>query len=220
MEIVVINASPRKCGNTAALCDTFVEGVRAADPSIGCRRTDLYEQHFQGCRSCFACKERDGRFYGRCCLGDDLAPLLERIDAANGLAVGSPIYLGSIPGLLKAFYERLLFAKTTYEAGCRTLARRIPVQTLYTMNMTPEAAAAAGVDAGIAQIEGFLGHLYLPPSRLTAYDTVQFADERRYRIEVYSPEAKRARREREFPQLLAEARAAGEAMARQCLGRA
>lgn len=215
MEIVVINASPRKCGNTAALCDAFVEGVRAADPSIGCRRTDLYDLHFQGCRSCFACKETNGRSYGRCCLADELTPLLERIDAADGLAVGAPIYLGSIPGVLKAFYERLLFAKTTYEAGYRTLARRIPVQTLYTMNMPPEGAAAAGIEAGMTQIEGFLGHLYLSPRRLTAYDTVQFSDERRYRIEVYSAAAKRARREREFAQLLAEARAAGRAMALQ-----
>ena len=216
MEIIVINASPRKCGNTAALCDAFVEGVRAADPLIGCCRTDLYDLHFQGCRSCFACKETNGRSYGRCCLADELTPLLERIDTADGLAVGAPIYLGSIPGVLKAFYERLLFAKTTYETGYRTLARRIPVQTLYTMNMTSE--AAAGIEAGIAQIEGFLGHLYLQPRRLTAYDTVQFADEHRYRIEVYSAAAKRACREREFPRLLTAARAAGEAMALQGAG--
>ncbi len=212
MEIVVLNASPRRGSNTAALCDGFVEGVRSADPSIVCRRTDLADLRFTGCRSCFACKEEGGASYGRCAVRDDLAPLLERIGRADGLAIGSPIYLGAPAGVLKCLLERLLFAATTYERGYRTLARHIPVQTLWTMNATAAEAAAAGTIAAIGQIEGFLGHVLMPPQRLVAFDTCQFDGAPRGRYEVFAAARKERSRQR-FVQEVAAACEAGRRMA-------
>ena len=52
MNIVVINASPRKKANTAQLCKKVVDG--AMDNSADVEYINLYSYDFKGCMSCFA----------------------------------------------------------------------------------------------------------------------------------------------------------------------
>ncbi|MDE6123427.1 MAG: flavodoxin family protein, partial [Duncaniella dubosii] len=92
-KVVIVNGSPRKNGNTAALCDAFQDGVQSVAESAEVFRFDLNDYSFKGCQSCFSCKLKNGNGYGRCSLKDDLSRILEEISDADCLVVASPIYL-------------------------------------------------------------------------------------------------------------------------------
>lgn len=51
--MIVINASPRKKGNTAELCRNVVEGAKSNNAEVW--MINLYDYDFKGCVSCFAC---------------------------------------------------------------------------------------------------------------------------------------------------------------------
>lgn len=214
MSILIINGSPRKNFSTARLCTRFAEGVRNAVSGMQTTIVHLYDLHYSGCRSCFACKDPQSRHYGRCALNDGLSSLLSDIEDAEGLVIASPLYFGTLPGQVQAFIERLLFPRTTYEAGYRPCTPfRIPVQTIYTMNATEEQAIAGGYIPRLDAADAFLGHVFTRPERLISFNTYQFHDYSRYRIEVFSETEKRQYHDEVFPQDLQRAFEAGKRMA-------
>ena len=93
MEILIVNGSPRREGNTARMCRAFAEGVAATGRGISTETVRLYDLDYKGCRSCFACKRKGAATYGRCVVRDGLSPLLERAPRADALVIASPIYL-------------------------------------------------------------------------------------------------------------------------------
>lgn len=92
MKIIILNSSPRKNGNTTKLCDAFCEGVAATATRPEITTIFLNELNFKGCQSCFACKLRGSKRYGRCSLNDDLTPVLTAVSDADCIVVASPIY--------------------------------------------------------------------------------------------------------------------------------
>lgn len=64
MKVIAINGSPRKKWNTATLLEKVIEGV--ASQGAKTELVHLYDLSFKGCISCFACKLKDGKSYGRC----------------------------------------------------------------------------------------------------------------------------------------------------------
>jgi len=214
MAIMIINGSPRVAFSTACLCARFSDGVRSACQEVETSIVNLYDYNYSGCRSCFACKDIRSRHYGRCALNDGLSRLLSAVGQAEGLVIASPLYFGTLPGQVQSFIERLLFPRTTYEAGYRPCAQlRIPVQTIYTMNATEEQAASAGFIARLDAVDAFIGHVFTPPERIISFDTYQFRDYSRYRVEVFSEVEKRRHRDMFFPQDLQRAFLAGKRMA-------
>ena len=112
MKLMAINGSPRKTWNTATLLKKALKG--AASQGAETELVHLYDLNFKGCISYFACKTRGGKSYGRCAVKDDLRPILNKIAAADGLILGSPIYFGIVTGEMRSFMERLLFPYFTY----------------------------------------------------------------------------------------------------------
>ena len=88
-KIYIINGSPRKNWNTGKMCKSFSEG--AASQGIDTEIINLYDINFKGCRSCFSCKLKDGKNFGRCSFPDELSPLLDKISQADRLVLASPI---------------------------------------------------------------------------------------------------------------------------------
>ena len=90
---IIINASPRKNMNTAQLLKEAQKGAE----SVGAETEyiDLFDYTFTGCRSCLACKRRDGE-RNRCFWKDDLSPIIHRILAADAVIIGAPIYFISL----------------------------------------------------------------------------------------------------------------------------
>ncbi|MGB7787695.1 flavodoxin family protein, partial [Methanoregula sp.] len=112
MNVIAINGSPRKKWNTATLLRHALDG--AASEGAETELINLYDLDFKGCTSCFACKLKGGKSYGKCAMLDELTPVLEKIEAVDALILGSPIYFGNVTGEMRCFMERLLFPYLTY----------------------------------------------------------------------------------------------------------
>lgn len=206
MRIVIINSSPRRNGNTAKLCDAFCKGVVATSTNPDITTIFLNELNFKGCQSCFACKLRGSKQYGKCSLNDDLAPILEAVSRADCFVVASPVYLMDVNSSAKAFLERLCFSLGSYESGYRSLAtKKVDVVTIYTMNTKKEFAPVGAMD----NVDMFLGHIFSTPQRLCSYDTYQFSDYSKYVVDVFDEVEKVKQRDTEFSKDLQKAYALG-----------
>lgn len=212
MVIYIINGSPRKKHNTAAMISSFADGVKATDGSIEVKVINLYDLSFTGCKSCFGCKLP--RTYGACAAKDDLHNLLPSLFQADGIVLASPVYFGDMTGEMKCFLERFVFPNFTYEKGYRSIApKRMPIQMIYTMNVTREQYDMMGYEQHLLYTENFIGMTYTQPKRLCAFNTYQLNDYSRYRIEAFSEADKAEYRRRQFPKDREAAYKAGVEMA-------
>lgn len=210
MKIVIINGSPRHDGNTAKMCKAFADGVTAYSKEASVEMINLYDYDFKGCISCFACKLKDSKNYGRCAVKDSITPILEKAIYADILVLASPIYLMDISGELKSFLERLIFPLATYEAGYKSITpKKIAVATIYTMNVTKEMCPVHVLESA----EYFIGHVFSKPTRICAYNTYQFSDYSKYKVEVFDESLKREYRDNIFPTELQSAFDAGKEIA-------
>lgn len=98
-KIVVIAASPRKQGNSAALAQAFSKGAQAGGHEV--QYIELADKDLNFCRGCLACQTA-----GRCVIKDDMAELLPVLQQADAVAFASPVYYYSICGQLKTFLDR------------------------------------------------------------------------------------------------------------------
>lgn len=198
MNVIGINGSPRKQWNTATLVRKALEG--AAAQGAATELFHLYDLNFKGCTSCFACKARGGASYGRCAMGDDLTPVLEKIAQADALVIGSPIYFGSVTGETRSFMERLLFPYLTYTVPYGTLfPRKIRAGFIYTMNVTEERSREFGYEYFLTSNERYAQLLLGSAESLCAFDTCQVDDYSKVVIESFDPAHKAERRREAFP---------------------
>ena len=202
MKIVIVNGSPRRKGNTANLIESFQSGVLSVSPKAQIKKYNLNELSFKGCQSCFACKLKNGKYYGICGLKDELTPVLEDIANSDCLVVASPIYLMDVTSSTKAFLERLCFSLGSYEKGYKSLApKKIKVVTIFTMNTTKEFQPSFAMD----NVELFLGHIFSKPRRICSYNTYQFSDYSKYVVDTFDEEEKINYRNNMLPMELEEA---------------
>jgi multimeric flavodoxin WrbA len=156
--------------------------------------------NIKGCTSCFFCKRKD-REHGTCAMKDDLTPILERLNTADAIVFGSPIYCMTITSGMTSLLERFLFSNTLYSNEVVTIyPRKIPSGFIYTMNVTEKQADEYGIKMNLKAhqnvIKGILG---LTPELLFSYDTYQFTDYKKYELSKYSEERKARHREKQFP---------------------
>ena len=155
---------------------------------------------FKGCTSCFACKKRGGKSYGKCVLHDDLTPVLDAITTADALIIGSPIYFGSVTGETRSFFERLVFPFFTYTVPYGSLfAKKVKTGLIYTMNVPRELSTELGYDYIFSSTEHFLQVISSEIETLCAFDTCQVEDYAKYMIESFDPVHKANRRREIFP---------------------
>ena len=134
MKAILVNASPRKSGNTATLLDKVREGLEEG----GCetKAVHLGTLAFTGCKGCLACKVKGSKCNGLCALRDDLRPVLEEVLASEVLVLGSPVYFHYPTALARAFTERLLFPALDYSTQDRPIvAKKHRCATIYTMHV-------------------------------------------------------------------------------------
>jgi multimeric flavodoxin WrbA len=137
MKVIAINGSPRKKWNTATLLEKALEG--SASQGAETELIHLYDLDYKGCTSCFACKLKGGKSYGKCAMNDGLTPVLARLADADAFLLGSPIYFGTVTGEMRSLMERLLFQYLIYTRPPGSLfGRKIPTVFIYTMNVSEE----------------------------------------------------------------------------------
>jgi multimeric flavodoxin WrbA len=198
MRVIAFNGSPRKQWNTATLLGKALEG--AASKGAETELVHLYDLDYKGCISCFACKTIGGKSYGRCAVQDDLAPVFSRIEQADALILGSPIYFGDVSGEIKSFMERLLFQYTTYTDPPGSLfPRKIRTGFIYTMNVSEEIMQEWGYAQNINRYEMTLRRIYGESEYMCSFDTYQFDDYSKVLATRFDPVKKKERHERVFP---------------------
>ena len=161
-------------------------------------RSDL---NFKGCMSCFACKLKDGKSYGKCAYKDELTPVLNKIENADAVIIGSPIYFSDVTGEVRSFIERLIFQYLVYDANYSSLNdKRKPICLIYTMNAPESMIAEIGYDRVISRYENYFEKFMGPTESLLATDTYQFGDYSKYVATAFDEAAKAKRKHDVFPQ--------------------
>lgn len=101
MKIIGINASPKgNASNTLQLVKSVLEGVESERAET--ELVDLYKLHIEYCTACGACYAT-----GECPLFDDFTELFEKLLNTDGIVLGAPNYINSVPAPMKALFDRL-----------------------------------------------------------------------------------------------------------------
>ncbi|MBI6871898.1 flavodoxin family protein [Clostridium aciditolerans] len=198
MKVLAINGSPRKDKNTATLLNKALEGAASQ-----CAETELIhlcEQNYKGCVSCFACKMKNGKSYGKCALKDDLTPILEKAAKADAIILGSPIYFASVTGAMRSFLERFMFQYLVYDADYSSLfGKKISTGFIYTMNVTNERMKGIGYEQSFKSSEMVMKNLFGSSESLIVNDTYQFDDYSKYVVTLFDEKEKSKVRDEQFP---------------------
>jgi len=99
MNVLIINASPRKKGVTSTL---LAEVESAISPAHHTETVRIRGLDMKPCTGCLQCRP------DRTCVlpRDDSHILAEKIKQADFLIIGCPVYWGNMPGTLKIFFDR------------------------------------------------------------------------------------------------------------------
>lgn len=198
MKVLAFNGSPRKNWNTAILLNKALEG--ASSQGAETELIHLYDLNYKGCISCFACKTKGGKSYGKCPIPDDLAPIFKKVEEADAVILGSPVYLGRITGEMASFLDRLLFQYSVYTNPPQSLfPKKIPAGFIYTMNVTEEQLKEYGFEQHFIFNENMLRRVFGDAETLSSFDTYQFDDYSKVVAPRFDPEKKAKRRKEEFP---------------------
>lgn len=99
MKILSIVGSPRENGNTHFLSQRFGEGAMSAGAEAD--EVFLYKYTVGPCRHCFGCVKD-----AICKIEDDFGGIREKLKAADGILLASPVYCCSVTGQMKCFMDR------------------------------------------------------------------------------------------------------------------
>jgi len=118
MKVLAINGSARADGNTAILLNTALAELEAE--GIDTELVQLAGKNLSGCIACYKCFERKNR---RCSIDTDtMNDCIEKMIAADGILLGSPVYFADITANMKALIERAGFVA---RANGDALARKV-----------------------------------------------------------------------------------------------
>jgi len=101
LKIEIFIGSPRKNGNTYALVEAFDIGLDKS--KIISEKSFLYDYNIKPCDDCRACKT--GKM--ECIICDDMKELYARIDNADVIIIGTPIYWSGPSAKTKLLLDRL-----------------------------------------------------------------------------------------------------------------
>jgi multimeric flavodoxin WrbA len=106
MKVLLINGSPRKEGNTFIALSEIANqlathGIESEIMQIGTKPT-------RGCIVCGTCKVKGNH---RCAFDDDLCNRVnEKMESADAIIVGSPVYYGQPNGSLMSLMQRIFYS--------------------------------------------------------------------------------------------------------------
>ena len=115
MKVVAFNGSPNREGNTwhaLKMVTTELErdGIETEIVHVG-------NKTIRGCTACGQCyKNRDER----CVLpGDEVNEWIQKMKAADGIILGSPVHFSAIAGTMKSFLDRAFYVTSVNDSMLR-----------------------------------------------------------------------------------------------------
>ena len=120
MKVLMINGSPRANGNTATALKEMEkvfleEGVEVDYIQVG-------QLPIRGCIACGKCRQ-----LGKCVFDDAVNEAAAKLETADGLVIGSPVYYASANATLMALLQRLFYSTPYSKAmkvGCSVMVAR------------------------------------------------------------------------------------------------
>lgn len=107
MKVLLVIGSPHVKGCTGTALEEIAETLQ--EHEIETEFFHLGTKPVRGCIACQRCHET-----GYCAFDDDPAnTLIDKIKAADGVIIGSPVYYGSANGALCALLDRVFFAASS-----------------------------------------------------------------------------------------------------------
>jgi multimeric flavodoxin WrbA len=101
LRILGIQGSPRGVkSRTRMLVQWVLTGAEAFGATT--ELVDLASLRIEACNACESCA-----LTGQCVYNDDFVSLFERMVAADGIVLGSPVYIDNVTGQMKVFIDRL-----------------------------------------------------------------------------------------------------------------
>lgn len=105
-KVVAIVGSYRKGGVT----DSAVEAVLAGAREKGATTHTIYltDEHIEFCSNCRTCVQKPGEERGKCVRQDSLEGILQEVEAADAVVLGSPVNDYNVTAIFRRLMERLL----------------------------------------------------------------------------------------------------------------
>lgn len=134
MKVVAINGSPRAGGNTQQCLQ--IVGRELEKQGIELEILQIGAQPVRGCVACYNCLETGS---GHCIQKDQANEWIDKMVAADGIILASPVYYGGIAGTMKCFLDRAFLAagaKLHHKVGAAlvTLRRSGGLETYQQLN--------------------------------------------------------------------------------------
>jgi len=137
LKVVAFNGSPRKGGNTSLAIHTVFKELKKE--GIETEEIWLYDHEINGCNACYVCMETKDC---KCAQDDDFNVLFSKMLVADGVIIGSPVYVAGVTGPTKCFIDRAGFvnryndlpAKRKIGAGVVVFTRAGALPTLDQIN--------------------------------------------------------------------------------------
>ncbi len=98
--VLIINSTYRKSGNSEALAAQFAKGAEEAGHSV--KIINLRDIQLKFCVGCLCCQKT-----GKCIQSDGVNELLPVVQNADVIVFATPVYYYSMCGQLKTFLDRL-----------------------------------------------------------------------------------------------------------------
>ncbi|ATB70016.1 flavodoxin family protein [Sulfurospirillum diekertiae] len=109
MNVVAINGSPNKNGNTAQLIDTIAQEL--AKENISTEVLHIGNKTIRGCFGCGGCAKNQDE---RCIAKDDahVNEYIQKMKEADGIILGTPVHWAGIAGTMKSFLDRAFYVSS------------------------------------------------------------------------------------------------------------
>ena len=135
MKVLLLNGSANKNGNTFTALSAVAKQL--AKNGVESEIMQLGNKPVRGCIACGQCREKQ---LGRCIFNDDVCnQIVAKINEADALIVGSPVYYGQPNGAVMAVLQRAFFSGAKVQnkpAAAVAICRRGGATAAYqTMNM-------------------------------------------------------------------------------------
>ena len=103
MKVMLLNGSPNAKGNTRTALEECAKELNGC--GIETELVNIGAGAIPGCRACGACAR-----LGKCVIDDAVNEFRFKLEAADGLVVGTPVYYASPNGSLISFLDRLFYS--------------------------------------------------------------------------------------------------------------
>jgi putative NADPH-quinone reductase len=126
MKTLVINSSPKQYGNISEMLNAAIKGL-PVNSEIDI--VNVHDLNIKPCTGCMKCRKLN-----YCVLPQDDAHLTgEKIEQADTMIIGSPVYWANMPGTLKMLFDRNVFRFMDTSTPGRLPVKKMKTKRAYLM---------------------------------------------------------------------------------------